>query len=280
MPGIHIVTDSGSDITPTEAERLGVTVVPLTIRFGDVEYRDGVDLDVEAFYAKMAEHPELPSTAAPAPGAFIEAFIAAHDAGADGVVCIDLAGNLSATIDSARNAAAEVADRIEVRVVDSQSVSGGLHALVRRAKEAADAGEGLDAIEQMVLDRAERTTIYGTFDTLENLKMGGRIGGAQAFLGTVLQIKPIVEVRHGKVEEAGKQRTRKKALTWIIDRVVEAGAVEDLTLCEAFAPDVATFRQMFPDHLDFGELRLGPTIGTHGGPRTMGVSFVHPPSGA
>jgi DegV family protein with EDD domain len=277
MPGIHIVTDSGSDITPADAAALGVTVVPLTIRFGDVEYRDGVDLDVAEFYAKMAELPGLPSTAAPAPGAFIEAFDAAHRAGADGVVCIDLAGKMSATIDAARNAAAEVADRLDVRVVDSESVSGGLRSLVRRAAAAAEAGESLDTIEAMVHDRAARTTIFGTFDTLENLKMGGRIGGAQAFLGTVLKIKPIVEVRNGEVSEAGKQRTRRKALAWIIDRVVEAGAVEDLTLCEALAPDVEAFRAMFPEGVELDELRLGPTIGTHGGPRTMGVSFVYPP---
>ena len=276
MPRIHIVTDSGSDITPDAAAALGVTVVPLTIRFGDDEYRDGVDLSVEEFYAKMAASPGLPSTAAPAPGAFVEAFDSALASGAEAVVCINLAGAMSATIDSARNAAAEVADRIEVRVVDSESVTGGMRALVRRAVEAAAAGQSLDEIEAMLIDRAARTTIFGTFDTLDNLKMGGRIGGAQAFLGTVLKIKPIVEVTHGEVNEAGKQRTRRKALAWIVDKVAEAGEVEDLTLCEAMAPDVEAFRAMFPDPSALDDLRLGPTIGTHGGQATMGVSFVYP----
>jgi DegV family protein with EDD domain len=278
MPGIHIVTDSGSDITPAAAAELGVTVVPLKIRFGDTEYRDGVDLSVEEFYAKMAELPGLPSTAAPAPGEFVEAFLAAADAGSDAVVCIDLAGKMSATIDAARNAAAEVADRIDVRVIDSNTVSGGLYSLVRRAAQAAESGASLDEIAELVQERAARTTIFGSFDTLENLKMGGRIGGAQAFLGTVLQIKPIIEVRDGEVHEAGKQRTRRKALAWIIDKVAAAGEVEDLLLCEALAPDVDTFRAMFPEGVPYSELRLGPTIGTHGGPRTMGVSFVYPPS--
>lgn len=278
MSGIHIVTDSGSDITPALAAEFGVTVIPLTIRFGDTEYRDGVDLGVEDFYAKMAASSELPSTAAPAPGAFIQAFEAAHEAGADSVVCIDMAGNLSATIDSARNAAAEVADRIEVRVVDSRTLAGGLCSIVRRAAQAASDGASLDEIEAMVIDRGARTTIYGTFDTLENLKMGGRIGGAQAFLGTMLKIKPIVEVRDGHVEEAGKQRTRRKALAWILDRVAEAGEVEDLMLCDGMAADVDMFRAMFPADAQFDELRLGPTIGTHGGPGTMGVTFVRPPA--
>lgn len=277
MPGIHIVTDSGSDITPDVAAELGVTVIPLTIRFGDIEYRDGVDLSIEEFYRKMDELPGLPSTAAPAPGAFIEAFEAAHRDGADAVVCIDMAGEMSATIDSARSAAAEVADHIEVRVIDSESVSGGLCSLIRRATEAAADGASVDEIEAMVLDRARRTVIFGSFDTLENLKMGGRIGGAQAFLGTMLKIKPIVKVARGQVHEAGKQRTRRKALAWILDRVAEAGAVEDLTLCEAMAPDVEMFRSMFPSTDGLRHLQLGPTIGTHGGPGTMGVSFVYPP---
>lgn len=274
---IHIVTDSGSDIPQAVAAELGVTVVPLTIRFGDVEYRDGIDLSIEEFYAKMAELDGLPSTAAPAPGAFIEAFRAAKAAGADGVACINLASDMSATIDSARSAATEVADEIAVRVIDSKTVSGGLAALIRRAAEASEAGRSLDEIAEMVNDRADRTTIFGSFDTLENLKMGGRIGGAQAFLGTVLKIKPIVEVRDGAVHEASKQRTRRKALAWILERVAEAGDVEDLTLCEAMAPDVDAFRDMFPSTEGLRELRLGPTIGTHGGRGTMGVSFVYPP---
>ncbi len=276
MPGIHIVTDSGSDLRPDTAAELGVTVVPLTIRFGDDEYHDGTELSPEDFYAKMAAQHELPSTAAPAPGAFIEAFDAARAAGADAILCINMAGKMSATIDAARNAATEVADRIEVRVVDSESVSGGLQALIRRAVDAVAAGDSLDDVAAMVTERAGRTSIFGTFDTLENLKKGGRIGGANAFLGTVLKIKPIVEVRNGEVHEASKQRTRRKALAWIVEQVRAAGDIEDLAICEAMAPDVEAFRAMFPDGDDLGVVRLGPTIGTHGGPGTLGVSLVYP----
>lgn len=278
MSGIHIVTDSGSDITQATAAEIGVTVVPLKVRFGDDEYRDGVDITVEEFYAKMEALPGLPSTAAPAPGEFIEAFDAAREAGADQILCINMAGTMSATIDAARNAASEVADRIEVRVIDSETVSGGLSALIHQAAKAAADGRSLDDIEAMVLDRAARTTLFGSFDTLENLKMGGRIGGAQALLGTVLKIKPIVEIRGGELHEAAKLRTRRKALAWIVDKVAESGAIEDLTLCEAMAPDVEEFRAMFPDPGALGELRLGPTIGTHGGRATMGVSFVYSPN--
>lgn len=279
MPGIHIVTDSGSDIRPDLAAELGITVVPLTIRFGTDEFHDGTELGPEDFYERMAAQDELPSTAAPAPGAFIEAFDAAREAGADSVLCINMAGKMSATIDAARSAASEVADRIPVRVVDSDSVSGGLQALIRRAVDAVAAGETVDDIAAMITERAARTSIFGTFDTLENLRKGGRIGGANAFLGTVLKIKPIVEVRDGEVQEAAKQRTRRKALAWIVEQIQAAGAIEDLAICEAMAPDVETFRAMFPDGADLPVVRLGPTIGTHGGPGTMGVSFVYPEKG-
>lgn len=279
MPGIHVVTDSGSDLAPDDAAALGVTVVPLSIRFGGEEYVDRVTLSVDEFYAKMADYPALPGTAAPSPGAFAEAFTKAAENGADGVVCVNLAGNLSATIEAARNAAISVADRIPVRVVDSQSVTGGLGALVRRAVTAAADGQSLDEIEAMLVDRADRTRIYGAFDTLENLKMGGRIGGAKALLGTLLSVKPIIEVSHGAVEEAGKQRTRRRALEWIRAKVDELGAVEDLTICEGMAPDLDTFVAMFANHpsaADIGIVRLGATIGTHGGPRVLGVSLVVP----
>lgn len=280
MPGVHIVTDSGSDLSPEDAAALGVTVVPLSIRFGDEEYVDRVTLGVEEFYAKMAELPGLPGTAAPSPGAFAEAFTKAADDGADAVVCINLAAKMSATIEAARNAASSVAERIPVTVVDSQTVTGGLGALVRRAAAAAKDGQGAAEIAAMVEDRGARTRIYGAFDTLENLKMGGRIGGAKALLGTLLSIKPIIEVKHGEVEEAGKQRTRRKALEWIRAKVDELGDVEDLTICEGMATDLEMFQQMFADRpggADIPVVRLGATIGTHGGPRVMGVSLVLPP---
>ncbi len=280
MPGVHIVTDSGSDITPAQAEELGITVVPLTVRFGEEEFVDQITMGVEEFYEKMAATPGLPGTAAPAPGLFAEAFQNAADRGATGIVCINLSGEMSATIESARNAAASLEDRLPIRVIDSQSITGGLGALVRRAVQAANDGQDVDQISEMLADRIQRTRIWGAFDTLENLKMGGRIGGAQALLGTLLSIKPIISISLGKVDEAGKQRTRRKALRWIRNKVDELGEVEDLTICEGMAPDVEEFQAMFADYPGGDSLplvRIGATIGTHGGPRVMGVSLVLPP---
>ena len=172
----------------------------------------------EAFYEKMAVTDLLPSTAAPAPGAFEEAF---RKAAADGgsVVCINLSSKLSATMQSAENAVRAVDGDIDVRVVDSRSITAGLGSQVEAAAKAASDGASADEIVDLVEDLRARTHIFGALDTLDNLKKGGRIGGAQAMLGTMLSIKPIVDISTGEVEEAAKQRTRRKAMAWLRDKV-------------------------------------------------------------
>lgn len=279
MTGVHIVTDSGADLSPADAQSLGVRVIPLSIRFGEEEFTDRVTLDVEEFYAKMAATKGLPGTAAPAPGAFLEAFTAAADDGASGIVCINLAGNMSATIQSARNAAESIGDRLPIHIVDSLSVTGGQQNLVRHAAALAADGATAEAIRDAVNDRAARTRILGAFDSLENLKAGGRIGGAQAFLGGLLSIKPIIRIRDGEVLEAGKQRTRRKALSWIRDQVIDIDGIEDLTICSGLAPDVDEFAAMFAPRYPVGDLpviTIGATIGTHGGQGILGVTYVAP----
>src|SRR4051812_1827988 len=188
---VRIVTDSACDLTSGEADELGVDIVPLSIRFGDKEFTDRVDLSVEEFYRRLAESAELPETAAPSPGAFEQVFRRAAENGADAVVCIDLSSELSATIQSAQNAARAVSDAIDVRVVDSRSITMGLGSQVIAAAEAARDGAPVDSIEAMVEDMATRTHVLGCLDTLENLKKGGRIGNAQALLGNLLSIKPL-----------------------------------------------------------------------------------------
>lgn len=280
MTGVHIVTDSGSDLSPEDAAGLGVTVVPLSILFGEEEFADRVTLGVDDFYAKMAATKGLPGTAAPSPGAFLEAFTAAADSGADGIVCINLAGAMSATIQSARNATESIGDRLPIRVVDSLSVTGGQQNLVRHAVQLAADGADTDTIADTIAERATRTRILGAFDSLDNLKAGGRIGGAQAFLGGLLSIKPIIRIRDGEVQEAGKQRTRRKALAWIRDQVIDLEGIEDLTVCSGLAPDVDEFAAMFTPRYAVGDLpviTIGATIGTHGGQGILGVTYVAPP---
>ncbi len=278
MP-VKIVTDSAADLTPEQASALGIRVVPLSIRFGDDEYIDGVDLDPQAFYARMAELDVLPSTAAPSPGAFETAF---REAAADGdsVVCINLSAELSATMSSAENAARAVAGDIDVRVVDSMSITATLGLKVLAAAEAAADGADADDIVALVTDLRARSRVFGALNTLENLKKGGRIGGAQAMLGSILSIKPIIDISTGTVKEAGKVRTRRKSLIWLRDRLFEEEVEpEFVAVCSGLAPDVDELAELVAPR--FGPERIqrwtiGPVIGAHGGPAVAGLAWHSP----
>lgn len=270
---IRIVTDSACDLPDDVVATHGIEIVPLNIRFGDEEYVDRFELDVESFYDKLASHEALPETSAPAPGRFQEAFEKQAAAGADVVICINLASGLSATMESAQQAAKNV--DVDVRVVDSQSVSGAIGMACIEAAEAAAAGQSADDIVADLTEKAERTRIFGALNTLENLKKGGRIGGAQALLGNMLAIKPILEISHGKVEEASKQRTRKKALAWLRDRAL-ADDVEDLVVLNGLATDFDEFVDMLAPKYTRDDLfigTIGPVIGTHAGPGVIGIGF-------
>ena len=272
---VRVVTDSAADLDADLAAELGVRVVPLTIRFGSDEFVDRQDLTPAEFYARCAASPVLPETAAPSPGAFDAAFRALFDEGADTIVCINLSSGLSATMQSAQNAARCLEGR-DIRIIDSRSVTWGLGSQVVAAAEAANDGAPADEVVRLVEDMVPRTRVYGSLDTLENLKKGGRIGNAQALLGTLLSIKPLVAVADGVVEEAGKARTRSKALKVLVDKVAEAGVVENVAVMHGQAPDLEEFLQLLGtvhprDAIHVGD--IGATIGVHAGPRVMGVTF-------
>jgi DegV family protein with EDD domain len=274
MP-VKVVTDSACDLDDAVVAELGITVVPLSIRFGSEEYIDRVDLSPKAFYEKMAASATLPETAAPSPGAFEKAFRDALDEGSDGVLCVNLSGQLSATIQSAQNAARAL-DGSPIRIIDSLSVTGGLGSMVTAAARAANDGASLDDCAALVDGMVPRTRVYGALDTLDNLKKGGRIGGAQALLGGLLSIKPLIEIRDGVVHEAGKPRTRGKAIKALVDKLRDAGDVENVNVLHGYAPDadelIAQVAEVVPrEQLTLGI--IGATIGTHGGPRVAGITF-------
>lgn len=276
---VCVVTDSACDLPPDLATELGIRIVPLTIRFGDEEFVDRRDLTPAEFWARCAASPVLPETAAPPPGLFEEAFRAAAADGADGIVCVNLSGRLSATIESARVAAKAVAPDIPVKVIDSLSLTMGLGVMCVLAARRAREGASLEEVAAVVDDLIGRTKVFATLDTLENLKKGGRIGGAAALVGSMLSIKPVIEVRNGVVEQESKQRTRSRALAYLVDKVRSFGQVENLSIVHGNAPDVEEFRAMlapvYPGEIVVSQ--LGAVIGTHGGPRAMGVVF-HVPS--
>jgi DegV family protein with EDD domain len=278
MP-VRIVTDSSCDLPEEVTTDLGIEVVPLTVRFGDEEFVDRVELSVSEFYRRMATATDLPQTAAPSPGAFEDAFRKCLAEGADAVVCINLSAQLSATMQSAQTAAKALEGTLDVRVVDSRSVTMGLGSMVRWAAEAARDGMGADAIQADIESQAQRQRIWGTLDTLDNLKKGGRIGGAKALVAGLLSIKPAIELHKGVVEEAGKPRTRSKALQWLADRLLEEPSVEKLCVVHGEAPDIDEFLNLIsskygPDDYTVG--LIGPVIGAHGGPRVMGVTYQVP----
>ena len=268
---VKIVTDSGSDLRAATAAEHRIEIVPLTVRFGDEEFTNLAPSD---FWSRCAKSAALPETAAPAPGAFEQAFRQAADAGADGVVCVVLSTKLSATGQSASAAAQAVAGQIPVRIVDSRSVSLGLGLVAVGAAEAAATGATLDEVTAVAEDLTSRTHLVAALDTLENLKKGGRIGGAKALLGSLLSIKPIIEVKDGAVEPGPKQRTRSRALQFLVDQVAAHPKLEKVAVLHADAPDVDAFVQRLSPYVDSDKVIIGDVgavIGTHSGPGAIGV---------
>jgi len=277
MSGVHIVTDSSCDLTDEQVSSYGIGVVPLSIRFGQEEFIDREQLSVDQFYTKMADTGLLPETAAPSPGRFEQEFRKAKDAGATAVVCINLSGELSATVQSARNAAKAIEGELDVRVIDSRSLTGGLGTMVLRAAQDASNGASADEIVATVEGMIDRTEIFGALDTLENLKKGGRIGKAKALMGSMLSVKPLIHIGDGAVEEAGRQRTRKRSLEWLRDQLFKEPNVESLAILHGNAPDIEEFLTMIEERYPRDQIRLGKigaVIGTHGGPRVIGMCYL------
>ena len=273
--GVRVVTDSACDLPDDLIDRNGIEVVPLTIRFGTEELIDRKELSTDEFWRRLADSDVLPETSAPSAGAFEGAFRRLVEDGATGIICINLSSRLSATMQSAQVAAQAVQADCPVVVIDSLMVSMGLGSLCLTAAQRAADGDSLESIVANVTDRRNRSKLYGALDTLEFLKKGGRVGNARALLGTMLAIKPVLEVRDGVVEEAGKVRTRSKALRLLVDRVKE-GPFENLAVLHGNAPDLDELLDLLEplaprDQIVVGQ--IGPVIGAHAGPRVIGVTF-------
>jgi DegV family protein with EDD domain len=273
-----VVTDSACDLLESTVEEFGITIVPLRIRFGDEELIDREELSTKEFWTRCASSPQLPTTAAPAPGHFQAAFEKLADEGADGVVCVNLSSKMSATIEAARQGAQAAESRIPVRVVDSLSVPLGLGLTVTEAARVAAAGGSLDEVANAAAGLTSSLKLYGAIDTLENLKKGGRIGGARALLGSMLSIKPVIEVRDGVVEEESKQRTRGRSLRYLADKARAAGPLSHFAVFSADAPDLDEFLGLLDGVAPIEGSTLygdvGPVIGSHAGRGAIGVCWI------
>jgi DegV family protein with EDD domain len=218
---VAIVTDSASDFDPARAASLGIAVVPLVVTFGNDTYSAGVDLSTDEFWQKMtAPDAPFPKTAACSPGVFQTTYQKAFDDGAEAIVSIHVADTLSGTIKAAQVAQATFKDR-EIHVVDSMGASMGEGILAELGVQMANAGVAAAEIANVLTRRRDDIGIYLALDTLEYLKRGGRISGAQAAIGTLLSVKPIIEVKDGKVETADRVRTRGKARERLIELLTQ-----------------------------------------------------------
>jgi DegV family protein with EDD domain len=272
---VRIVTDSACDLPQQLADELGITLVPLTFSFGDEEFTDRESLTPTEFWARCSASPVVPQTAAPAPGKFAETFSALERSGATGILVVTLSADLSATKQAAEQGAQSAQLKIPVRIVDSRSASMGEGITVIAAARLANTGMGLDDLVRNVTDLAGRSRVWGALDTLENLKKNGRIGGAKALLASALAIKPIITVEEGKVAEGGKQRTRSKALAFVIEQFRNAGEVSNVAVLHAQCADVDAFvaqlRETYKGEIIVGD--IGSVIGSHTGPGTIGVTY-------
>ena len=274
---VRIVTDSSCDLPQAMADALGIRIVPLSVRFGDTEYIDRTTITATEFWSKCAASATLPETAAPSPGSFEENFRSLAAEGATAIVVVALSSDLSATMQSAELAARAVAPGIDVRIVDSRNASMGLGLTVLACAELAKTGASADEVVARAQSVIPRTRVFAALDTLDNLKKGGRIGGAKAMLATVMSIKPLISITNGLVEEAGKQRTRSKALAHLVDILrSQQVPIERLSILNAQCADIDAFvamvKEVYAGEIIVGD--IGAVIGTHAGQGTIGIVFL------
>jgi DegV family protein with EDD domain len=277
MARIRVVTDSACDIPEEIARRLNIDIVSLSIRFGDEEFTDRVDLTPEAFWAKCKASKTLPETAAPSPGAFQAAYDRAQADNCDGVIVLTLSALLSATNQSAVLGSEAVADKLPVRVVDTKAVSMAQGLLVIDVAELAATGADLDQLVAHAESLVSKVGVVAMLDTLEHLIKGGRVGGARALLGQVLSIKPLLELKDGVVAEAGRQRTRSKALVAIAEATKSHAPLKRLALVHGASSEVAALEALVKDVSTQNPIivtDMGPVVGTHGGPGIIGLCWI------
>jgi DegV family protein with EDD domain len=274
---VRVISDSSCDLPEELVRRFDIEIVSLSIRFGEDEYTDRVDLTPGEFWAKCKASKTLPATAAPSPGSFQAAYQRAKESGCDGVIVLTLSAALSATHQAAVIASEAVAATMAVRVVDSKAVSMALGLLVVDVAERAQSGATLDELVEYAEKQLPKVGIIAMLDTLEHLVKGGRVGGARALLGQVLAIKPLLELNNGVVVEAGRQRTRAKALAAIAAVARTHTPLRRLALVHGDSSELNALETLIGDiPIEFPLIvaDMGPTVGTHGGPGIIGVAWL------
>jgi DegV family protein with EDD domain len=277
MPDVAVVTDSVADLPPQVAQEFGITVVPLVVRFGTDLYRDSLDLSPDEFYGKLRTSRALPATSVPPPAAFADAYDRLAEK-TDEIAVICLTSKLSATYQVALQAAGLMKKRCRIEVLDSQWAVMAQGFVVIAAAKAARAGVSLDEVLDAARHTIDRVGMCAAFDTLEYLQRGGRIGKAQAFLGSLLKINPIIAMKDGEVHPLARERSRAKAIDYLYHYADMFGKVEGLAV--EYATDLDEAEKLVQRlHSKYPQVpiylsRTSPVIGTHTGPGLIVVSVL------
>ncbi len=275
---VKIVADTTSCLDDEYSRKHAIPIVPQVINFGEQSYFEGSEMDIDTFMQRLQQSPQLPKTSAPPPELFVELFEKLVPLG-EPILCIHPSAEVSGTVRAAVVAARDFPEA-DIRVIDTRSVASPLATMVKHASNWAQAGLDADTIESRIMEMIPRSRIYFLVATLEYLAKGGRIGGASALLGSVLQIKPILSFREGKVDQYERERTTKRAQKRLVEIVLEQYPRDKpgyLSVMHAGAlTDGLALAQEFAEKLGLDDVPIysvPPAIVTHGGPGILGVGF-------
>ncbi len=275
---VHIIIDTTAGLPRDLTKKLGIPVIPQYVIFGDKSYRDDSELDTQTFLKLLKQSKQLPKTAAPPPELYKPYFQQAADKG-ESVVVITPSEKVSGTYNSVMIARDDFKSA-DIRVIDSRSIAGNLGTLSLLAHEMAQSGKTADEIEAKIMELVPRGRTYFLIDTLEYLQKGGRIGGARALIGELLQVKPILQIKEGQVAPFDQERTKKRALGKLIEIVTEqVKASTDPHLCVMHVEaqeDAKALADTLSSNLKISNIpiyELPPAIVVHAGPKTLAVGF-------
>ncbi|MAF86091.1 MAG: fatty acid-binding protein DegV [Dehalococcoidales bacterium] len=273
---IKVVIDSSADLPARLVEELGITVVPLYVRFGDEVYRDRVDISEDEFYQRLLHDPVHPSTTQPTPQDFANVYQKLSKQ-ADGIISIHISTKLSGTCSSALQAKEMVGKGCPIEVIDSQMATMGIGMTAIAAATMTMSGKSLPQVVEDVKQIVANTRLLGLLDTLKYLALGGRIGKAKALLGSVLNVKPVLTLKDGEVVPAGQVRTRDKGIDKLLEFVENATDIQDLSVIYNTTPDEAqSLAERIGSVYDKERIRfarLGPVLGVHCGPDILFVAL-------
>jgi len=254
------------------AGKYDISIVPLTVHFGNETFRDGIDITADVFYEKLVTDKVHPTTSAPGPGVFAELYgrLARQT---DEIMVITISSKLSATYESAIQAKELVGNACRIEVIDSLWVCGGMLIPALHAARAALQGMKLSELVKMVKDLLSRVNGYIIFDTLEYLRKGGRIGKAEALLGSLLKLNPVITLKNGLVSPVARTRSRASAIDTLVELMEKVGSIEEMIVEHATTPDelevlAGRLSHIFPVEKML-RARISPVIGVHTGPRVL-----------